>query len=182
MPNPACFLPIALMLAPGSDSKPDIRIPTALNVVYDCYRTVGAQLTFGYTRVIRYRVVDQFGKPFYGSEVPTIKEIVTKTGGNDLVGRGAWRRGSNTNEPTVSPDGSFSDFLSANGNGPRFSISSTADQSFVAVVSGGGTFSLKVNIGAGSPTVLRNTYSRSTVTVNGTISPRPCNDGDEGSW
>jgi len=148
-----------------SDGADRRRIAAALRVVSDCYWGDGSQYTVGYTRVITYQVLDQDGKPFYGSEVPAVTESVVTTSGPTIVGGGVWSRAENT----IDPSGRFTDYLSANGNAQP----STATQTLSADGN-----ALRVNIGAGSPTVLNNTYSTSTVTVNGTTSPRPCTDKD----
>ena len=139
------------------------RIPR-LVVRSDCYWANGTGYISGWTRVITYQVVDQDGKPFFGSDVPTVQEQVTPTGGVKITGNGVWKRSDNS----MSPDGTFSDFLSSNGQG-----TATADQTF----SVSGT-AVHVAIGQGDPTVLPNTYTNSGVTVNGTTSPRPCKQGD----
>jgi hypothetical protein len=135
-----------------------------LSVKDDCYWAKGTGYLSGYTRVITYQVVDQDGRPYYGNEVPTVRETVTPTGGVKITGNGVWQRSNNT----ISPNGTFVDFLSSNGQG-----TGTADQVFR--INGA---ALNVNIGQGNPSVLHNTYSNSGVTVNGTTSPRPCKEGD----
>jgi hypothetical protein len=169
VPNIYCRVPmlsvpfVAVVLG---DDEAQQRIPSALNVSYDCYRADGTQLTIGYTRVIQYQVVDQYVDPFIASDVPTVREIITTKTGPIVQGGSTWERRNNS----IDSNGRFVDFLSANGNRP-----STAEQTFTAI-SGNQSYSLKVNIGQGSPTVLNNSYSRAGVTVNSTEAPRPCTD------
>jgi hypothetical protein len=73
--------------------------------------------------------------------------------------------------PKIRPDGTFDDFLSANGNPPTLAV-----QTFTA-----GGSALGVNIGGGG-SFLINSYSKTNVTVNGTQSPRPCVKGSKDPW
>jgi hypothetical protein len=159
--------PIFLLFAPppGQDAPP---IARSLGVVNDCYWASGIGITVGkYTRQIEYQILDQYGQPFYGSEVPTITESVFTISGPTITGGGVWSRANNTS----SPNGTFADYLSYQGPGP-----STAAQMFSA-----GSPALGVNVGGagGNGSVLVNTYSKDNVTINGKSSPRPCADKDK---
>ncbi len=149
----------------GGGAETEDKIPTALNVVLDCFWTLGTGAASSHTRVIRYQVVDQRGRKFFGSEVPTVKETVTTTSGPKITAGGVWSRSANT----MTGDGIFTDFYSSSGQGR-----STADQVFVAA----NTWTLRVNIGSGQPAILQNVYENSGITVNKTVSPRECTKGD----
>jgi RHS repeat-associated protein len=161
---------------PGQQSTPqpapEPRVPMYLKIIWDCYRPNGTQFTVGYTRVIRYQVVDQNGLAFAGSSVPTVKEEVVTTSGPTIVGGGVWSREDNS----ITPNGQFVDFYSANGNDP-----STANQSFTATTSDGATYSLIVQF-PGDPRVLNNYYSKTEVKVHRTSTSTVCGDAHQGSW
>ena len=157
-----------------TDTSP-ARYAAALRLKTDCVWASGTRITVGYTREMDWQVVDQFGNPFIGSEVPTVQEKVTVTSGKPAGGKKSWgdtwQRGNNS----ISPYGVFDDYLSANGGG-----SFTASQSFF--VDG---IALQLQDGSGNPfagmggTSLNNAYSTKGVTVDGTTSPRPCTDKDK---
>jgi RHS repeat-associated protein len=166
---PMCVTIPIVVIGVGGGEPPEEQVPTSLRVDRDCYRTEGTQIPVGYTRIIRNHELDQHGRGFYGSDVPMINETLTTTKGPKIFGNGVWRRSANT----ISPAGRFDDYLLSGGN----SDPSEAIQTFSAEAKGR-TFALTINIGGQYRTSLRNTYSRNSVTVAGTLSPRPCTEDD----
>jgi hypothetical protein len=152
----------------------ELILSTGANGIGDCYWAGGTQITIGYTRVISWQVVGPAPnhRVFYGSEVPTVAEHVQTTSGPTISGGGVWQR---VNPPySISPNGVFTDYLSANGN----PTPSTANQTFTATGASFGTTSLIENIGGQQYGTLGNYYSVSTMIINNTTAPRACQSGD----
>ena len=92
----------------------------------------------------------------------SVFESVTVTSGQPIGGNGQWCPAGSTfcaKPGTMNPYGQFTDDLAANPFGP-----STANQVF-SLYEAGGVYTLPVINFPGSPTVLRNTYSKTGVSV-----------------
>jgi hypothetical protein len=125
----------------------------------------------GYTAVVTYQIVDQFGNVIYGSALAgdVVTESVVTTSGPQITGGGTWSRSNGE----LSPNGTFVDLVSGNSGGGT----STTNQTFyingvaVPVIGLGGAL-------GGAPTTLHNTNSTRQVKINGTAPPRPCGSKD----
>jgi len=163
------FLPVtSFFLSP--------RIPTSLAVVGDCYYSQGIDIAPGiYTRAITYQVLDQYGQPMKGIITLSgvvINEAVYTISGPSITGRGVWTLGSGLHS-----DGTFWDYL----HGTPLSGTSFAAQLFLGnglplyVLGFGGSGAILLNTyTANKVTDNGATYSSGLVTINGTISARPC--------
>jgi hypothetical protein len=111
--------------------------------------------------------VDQDNKPFVGSEVPTVREKVVTLSGDPILGEGEWKRSNNS----ISPSGVFVDYLSYSEQNASLAV-----QTFS--VDGGPALGVSIGGAGGNGSLLINSYNESGVTINGTSSPRRCEDKD----
>jgi hypothetical protein len=162
-----------------------VQVATYLGVVGDCYYANGTDISPGiYTRAITYQVLDQFGLPMSGRDlltsVGTISEAIYNISGTGVTGNGTWGVGAG-----LRPNGQFWDYLHGSfGMAPSTAAQVFLDNGLPLQIFGfGGTGGILLNTYAAGSTALNGkTYRTGLVTIDGTISPRPCGLNGDPPW